>query len=236
MTPELRVLPDAGWAGTVAAEWSARLTRDPELRMCLPTGKTPAPLYMEIAAAADFSRASIFLLDEFGLPPDDPARCDATLRRHLVDRLDKAPGVFDSLDPQAHDLGAECDRYEMAIAAGGLDLTLLGLGSNGHLGLNEPGCDPGCPTRKVTLAPETVAGMSGYGARTTTDWGMTVGLGRILQSEEIWLLVTGHDKAGILRRTLEEPISPNIPATYLRTAPNVIVWADESATADLATV
>jgi glucosamine-6-phosphate deaminase len=121
----------------------------------------------------------------------------------------------------------------MAIAAGGLGLTLLGLGSNGHLGLNEPGCDPGCPTRRVILAPETVAGLSGYGARTTTYWGLTVGLGRLLQSDEIWLLVTGPDKAGILHRTLEEPISPEIPATYLRTASNVIVWADESAAAEL---
>jgi glucosamine-6-phosphate deaminase len=75
--------------------------------------------------------------------------------------------------------------------------------------------------------------MSGYGARTTTDWGISVGLGRLLQSDEIWLLVTGPDKAGVLRRTLEDPISPEIPATYLRTAPNVIVWADESAAAEL---
>jgi glucosamine-6-phosphate deaminase len=234
--PDLRTLPDAGWAETVAAEWSARLGRNPQMRMCLPTGKTPAPVYEEIVSSADFSRASIFLLDEFGLPPDDPARCDATLRRDLVDKLERPPKVFDSLNPDVADLDAECDRYEMAIAAGGLDLTVLGLGSNGHLGLNEPGCDPGCPTRIVTLAPETVAGLSGYGARTSTGWGMTVGLGRILQSEEIWLLVTGHDKAGILRRTLEEPISPNLPATYLRTTPNVIVWADESASAQLATI
>lgn len=236
MTPDLRVLPDTGWAGVVAAEWAARLADNPALRMCLPTGKTPLPLYREIAAAADFSRSSIFLLDEFGLPPDDPARCDASLRRDLLDKLDEPPEVFDSLNPDASNLDAECDRYEMTIAAGGLDLTLLGLGSNGHLGLNEPGCDPGCPTRKVTLALETIDGMSGYGARTTTDWGITVGLGRLLQSDEIWLLVTGIDKAGILRRTLEGPISPEIPATYLRTAPNVIIWADESATAELSAV
>ncbi len=235
MTPDLRVLPDAGWAGVVAAEWTARLAREPELRMCLPTGNTPSPLYREIAAA-DFSRSSIFLLDEFGLPPEDPARCDATLRRDLIDKLVPGPDVFDSLDPQASDIGAECDRYEMELAAGGLDLTLLGLGGNGHLGLNEPGCDPGCSTRKVTLAPETIAGMSAYGARTTTDWGITVGLGRILQSDEIWLLVTGAGKAGILRRTLQDPISPEIPATYLRTAPNVIIWADESAAEELSTV
>ncbi|CAN5735024.1 galactosamine-6-phosphate isomerase [soil metagenome] len=236
MSPDLRVLPDAGWAGVVVAEWSARLAGNPGLRMCLPTGKTPSPVYRGIADAGDFSRSSIFLLDEFGLPPDDPARCDVTLRRDLIDRLDTGPAMFDSLNPQASDIGAECDRYEMAIAAGGLGLTLLGLGNNGHLGLNEPGCDPGCPTRKVTLAAETIDGLSGYGARATTDWGITVGLGRLLQSDEIWLLVTGPGKAGILRRTLEDPISPEIPATYLRTAPNVIIWADESAAAELATV
>lgn len=233
MTPDLRVSPDGAWSGEVSAEWAARLAHNPEVRMCLPTGRTPSPVYRDIAAIADFSRSSIFLLDEFGLPPDDPARCDATLKRDLSNRLDKRPEVFESLNPQASDIESECDRYEMAIAAGGLGLTLLGLGSNGHLGLNEPGCDPGCPTRRVILAPETVAGLSGYGARTTTYWGLTVGLGRLLQSDEIWLLVTGPDKAGILHRTLEEPISPEIPATYLRTASNVIVWADESSAAEL---
>lgn len=155
------------------------------------------------------------------------------LRRDLLDLLDPPPAAFDALDPQAVDLGAECDRFEMAIASGGLDLTLLGLGSNGHLGLNEPGCDPGCPTRKVKLSPETATGMAKYGAEGTTTWGVTVGLGRILQSTEVWLLVTGSSKAEVLQRTLQGPIGPEVPSSYLRTAPNVVVWADESAAAGL---
>jgi glucosamine-6-phosphate deaminase len=210
-----------------------RLSDQPDLRMCLPTGNTPAPVYREVSPRSDFSRSTIFLLDEFGLPSDDPARCDSMLRRDLLDLLDRPPAAFEALDPQAEDSGAECDRYEMAIAAGGLDLTLLGLGSNGHLGLNEPGCGPDCPTRKVKLSPETAAGMGRYGAAGSTTWGMTVGLGRLLQSGEIWLLVTGSHKAEVLQRSLQGPIDPDIPASYLRTSLNVVVWADRSAAARL---
>jgi glucosamine-6-phosphate deaminase len=217
----------------VAAEWTTRLSLKPQLRMCLPAGETPAPLYREVSLRADFSQATVFLLDEFGLPADDPARCNSMLQRDLLDLLDRPPAAFDALDPEAEDIDAECDRFEMALAAGGLDLTLLGLGNNGHVGLNEPSCGPDCPTRKVNLSPETAAEMGRYGAAGSTTWGVTVGLGRLLQSEEIWLLVTGSRKTEILQRTLQGPIGPEVPSSYLRTAPNVVVWADESAAADL---
>lgn len=178
---------------------------------------------------ADFADASIFVLDEFGLPEGDPARCDSMMRRDLLQHLPGPPARFDALDPGATDLGAECARFSREVTAGGLNLTLLGLGRNGHLGLNEPGSTRHSITRKVDLAVATREGLTRYGARSDTSWGLTLGLSELLESEDIWLLVRGEHKAEILAGTLKDPIGASLPATYLREAPNVVVWADEAA-------
>jgi len=197
--------------------------------MCLPTGSTPRPVYSAVAAQADFSASTVFVLDEFGLPEGDLARCDQMLQRDLLEKLPTPPARLESLDPQAVDLAAECDRYERLLTRGGLDLTLLGLGANGHLGLNEPGSDAASPTRVVELAPSTAEAIDEYGAASDTDWGMTIGISRLLASDDIWLLVTGGHKSEILAATLKAEVGPSLPASYLREAGNVVVWADESA-------
>jgi 6-phosphogluconolactonase/glucosamine-6-phosphate isomerase/deaminase len=117
----------------------------------------------------------------------------------------------------------------MLLAHGGLDLTKLGLGGNGHLGLNEPGSDAHSPTRVVELSESTAIGMDEYGATAETDWGMTVGMARLLACREIWLLVTGQHKAEVLAGTLNNNVGPDLPASYLREAANVVVWADQAA-------
>lgn len=207
----------------------------PGFRLCLPTGSTPVPAYAAFAAhGGSLQEATVFLLDEFGLPVGHPARCDAMLSRTLLDRLPEPPARVHSLDPSAPDLAEECRRYESELAAGGCDLTLLGLGGNGHLGLNEPGSDRTSRTRRVELAPATVAHAAAYGSGEPPMWGLTMGIGTILDSREIWLLVTGSHKAAILDRVLHGPIGPALPASFLRTHPNVVVLADEKATAGAA--
>lgn len=232
MTFQLEVLPHRDWAASIADLWGERLTTTPDLRMCLPTGSTPKPVYREMAAHADFSEAKVFLLDEFGLEPGDPARCDVMIEEALMSRLDSRP-VFDRLNPQAADLEAECDRYSKAIASEGVNLCILGLGTNGHLGLNEPGSLHDSTTRVVALADETMAALSHYGATSSTTWGMTIGISEILASDEAWLLVSGEHKAQILRRTLVGPVDTDVPASYLRFHQNVIVWVDEAAASQL---
>jgi 6-phosphogluconolactonase/glucosamine-6-phosphate isomerase/deaminase len=229
LTVRLEVVADPDWAEVVASEWNARLTVNPTLRMCLPTGATPRSVYSLAASRADFSRSTVFLLDEFGLPPGDPGRCDEMLRRDLLALLATPPATVEGLNPQAEDLDQECGRYEMLLAHGGLDLTMLGLGGNGHLGLNEPGSDAHSPTRVVELSESTAIGMDEYGATAETDWGMTVGMSRLLACREIWLLVTGQHKAEVLAGTLNDNVGPDLPASYLREAANVVVWADQSA-------
>src|SRR5204862_4861762 len=127
----------------VAALLMARLAERPALRVCLPTGLTPMPVYDRLAAAvargeSSFGQAEVFLLDEFGgVAPDDAGRCDQMLLRAFVSRVDLAPGRFHRFELQG-DVDAECRRYEALIGAG-CDLALLGIGTNGHVGMNEPG-------------------------------------------------------------------------------------------------
>lgn len=199
--------------------------------MVLPTGGTPRPVYHELAARSlDLSDGEVFILDEFvGLPPSHPARCDTMIEHDLVALLDRPPPVH-ALDPDAADLDAEARRYEAAVGADTVDLTLLGLGLNGHVALNEPGSTPEDGARVVNLHPATMASMD---TDPLPERGITLGLANILASEEVWLLVTGEAKAPILAATVQGPIGPEVPASYLREHPNSVVFADEAAAARL---
>jgi len=223
------------WGAAVGARLADRLAAQPGLRICLPTGNTPVPAYQAFAdKGGRLNRTDVFLLDEFVLPAGHPARCDEMLRRSLLGLIDTAPASLHSIDVAADDVDAACRRYDVEIADGGLDLTLLGLGANGHLGLNEPGSPPNSPTRVVDLHETTVANAAVYGAGATLQWGVTLGMAPLLASREIWLLVTGAAKAEILHRALAGPIGPEVPASYLQAHPNTAVLADQAAMTRLA--
>jgi 6-phosphogluconolactonase/glucosamine-6-phosphate isomerase/deaminase len=230
----LEVLPQGAWAAAVAGELIARIRSAPDLRLCLPTGATPTPVYAELVAAerrgeVSLSRATIVMLDEWvGLPPGDAARCDVRLRDELLDRLARPPASVAAIDVDGPDPAAAAARHDAAAA--GLDLVLLGLGMNGHVGFNEPGSRRDDPTRLVPLALSSrQAATERYGASAVPMAGITVGLARLLESREAWLLVTGERKAAILRRVLDEPEGTDCPASYLRRHPRLTVFADEPA-------
>lgn len=230
MTLGLEVFSDESWAGECARRFERFMSDHPSPRLCLPTGVTMAPFYREVARKVDFDGATIFLLDEFGgLPVGDPGRCETMLREELLD-LSRGEPEFLVPDVNAPDPEAEAIRYEGRIAGGGLDLAILGLGSNGHIGMNEPGSGPESPTRVVALEPSTTDhAREAYGATSSPTWGMTVGLAELLAAKEVWLLVTGRHKAAILETTLTGAIGPDVPATLLRDHPNALVLADASA-------
>jgi len=179
----------------------------------------------------DLSRSTIFVLDEFGLPPGTAARCDEMIRRDLLERLAAPPRIVHAIDVDAADLEGECRRYEDLVRDGGLTLAILGLGGNGHLGLNEPGSGHETITRVVQLTPDTGGHATSYGSDTPATWGVTLGIDTLLAAEELWLLVTGTHKAEILARAMTDDIGPDLPATFLRTRQNVTVFADEDAAA-----
>lgn len=234
---ELIVLPVDAWAERVAGDLVERLRSAPDLRLCLPTGDTPAPVYAALAARleageASLERATIVLLDEWvGLRPDDAARCDGRLRRELLERVSPGPAAFhpvrvDELAPEQ-----AAARHD-DVAAGGLGLTLLGLGANGHVGFNEPGSTADSPTRVVTLeAGSGDAAVARYGAERVPEAGITLGVARLMASDEIWLLVSGARKAEILDQALRGPVGPDVPASFLRSHPRLRVIADTAAAA-----
>lgn len=229
MSLRLEVFDDEQWAEQVARRWLVYMKDRPVARLCLPTGETPRPVYERVVQDGDFSESAVFLLDEFDLPAGNPARCDEMIHRDFLDRLPEPLPALHRLDFATTNLVAACRQFENLVDDGGLDLTLLGLGGNGHLGLNEPGSLPSSVTRVVEVAPSTAAATHRYGTVEPPEQGMTLGLRPILDSREIWLLVTGSHKAAILERVMNGPIGPDVPATFLRDHPSTTVFADRSA-------
>jgi 6-phosphogluconolactonase/glucosamine-6-phosphate isomerase/deaminase len=235
MTVRLEVVAADAWADRVARELIDRIRARPALRLCLPTGDTPTPVYERLVAATQrgdlsFTGVTIVALDEFvGLEPWDPARCDQRLRRELLDGLAEPPRAVHLVDAADPDPAAAAARHD-AIASEGLDLVLLGLGMNGHVGLNEPGSGPDSPTRVVEIAATSrAAATERYGAGTAPTHGITLGMDRLLGAREVWLLATGERKQAILARTLRDAETSEVPVTFLRRHPRLTVFADEAA-------
>jgi len=231
----LRFDSEAAWSRTVCSLWRDRLRTKPDLKMCLPSGTTPAGIYAETSHGArtglvSFERARVFALDEFGgLAADDPGRTRHTLQRQLIDAVDLPPTAFHFLDPDDPDIAQHCMDYEAAMGDG-LDLMLLGIGLNGHLGMNEPGSSVDSSTRRVELHGTTVQSSARYFAHDNLPhWGLTVGLRNILASKEVWLIANGAAKAAIIHQTVRGDISSSNPASLLRRHPNCSLFVDAAA-------
>jgi glucosamine-6-phosphate deaminase len=236
----LRFDSEDAWVNGVCAFWTDRLRTNPGLKMCLPSGATPAAVYgrmaQRVAAGhASFGRASIFALDEFGgLPADEPGLTGNTLRSQIVDRVDLPAAAFHgfSVSPDAAANDQMCAAYDRAVGAG-FDLVILGIGVNGHLGMNEPGSAPDSGTRRVDLHESTTLGSARYfpgrAPHELPRWGVTVGLAAILAAAEVWVLATGSAKTAILRRAFEREVTPDVPASLLRHHPNCSVFVDAAA-------
>jgi glucosamine-6-phosphate isomerase len=231
----LRFDSESAWLAAVSSVWRDRLRMQPALRQCLAGGNTPIPIFRELARAAkrgdvSFRKAAIFGLDEFGgLAPDDPGRCRNMLLRDLVSHLDLPKQSFHCLNPDAADLEVECRHYDSA-AGNGFDLVLLGVGTNGHLGMNEPGSPVDSPTRRVELHATTISSSARYFAHQDLPrWGLTVGMKQFFASREVWLIATGSAKAEIVARLVKGDITEDVPASTMRRHPNCSLFVDASA-------
>ncbi len=223
----------------IAAERIARQIREkPDSVLGLATGSTPigtydilADLYRE--GRLDFSRVRTVNLDEYrGLSGQDRQSYSRFMREHLFLRVNIRPENTHIPDGTADDADAECRRYEELIdSLGGIDLQLLGLGRNGHIGFNEPADFFAKTAHCVDLAPDTIAANRRFFTREedVPRQAYTMGIGTIMRARKILLLVSGPEKAEALCRTLYGPVTPRLPASILQFHPDVTVLADEAA-------
>jgi glucosamine-6-phosphate deaminase len=217
----------ARWvAGAVEREIRSAEDSDGQAVLGLPTGATPAPVYAELVRrhreeGLDFSRATIFNLDEYWpMQPSHPLSFARSMKERLVDPVGLAADRFhipDGTCPE-EEVDEHCARYRAAIAdAGGIGLQLLGLGANGHIGFNEPGTSPDSIARLVRLAPATVERIrEQHPDREPPTHGITLGVKGILAARRVIMMVTGEHKADIARRALQEPETPDVPASFLQ--------------------
>ncbi len=223
----------------VADEIAGLLRAKPDAVLGLATGNTPVGVYRELirrhrAGELSFARASFFNLDEFcGVEPSHPASFHAWMRAQLFDSIDADPrrvhipdGRGDERAVQRHAL-----EYERAIQdAGGIDLQLLGIGRNGHIGFNEPGCSRTDRTRRVELHPWTREDQSAAfgGLERVPRHAITMGVATILDARRLVVMAFGASKRAVIERTLASETTPDWPASHLHSHPNVVLRVDES--------
>ncbi len=227
---------------SAADELAAVVAAKPSSSVLVATGNTPMGMYADLAERRrrgqfDASRLRAWQLDEyFGIAPDDRRSLYGWMRRSFVEPLAIPDGNVARLPGDSDDPDAACGAFERAImAAGGIDVAILGLGPNGHLGFNEPPATTDSATRVVDLTPESVASNGPYwgGVDQVPRRALTVGMRVILNARLTLLVVSGAHKRDILARSVAGPVSPEVPASLLRTAPNVVVLADRAAWGDL---
>ena len=238
-SPRVTVFPDARTgARVVAARIAAALQEKPSLVLGLPTGRTPVALYDELlrvtaARHVDWSSATTFNLDEFvGVDPRDPGSYRQFMEKHLFEHVNLRPERINFLVGTA-DPVEECRRYEGAIAAaGGIDIQVLGIGTNGHIGFNEPGTELQSRTHRVTLTRETrrsnASLFHGDLARVPTE-ALSMGMATILQAEAVILLANGQSKAGCIERVVNGPLTTGLPASFLQLHHDVDIILDAAA-------
>jgi len=218
--------------------YALQLKEKPETVLGLATGSTPVGLYKELirrykTGEIDFSKAESFNLDEYyPIDPSHPQSYDYFMRKHLFDDINIRR--FQIPNGSADDANAECVRYEAELnAAGGIDLMLLGIGVNGHIGFNEPAVSYPLETFHVSLTESSIKANSRFFGpdEPQPEAALTMGIGQIFKSKKIILLITGEAKADIAKRLFEGKIHTDVPACLLLLHPDVTVILDKAADA-----
>ena len=229
-------------AERVAQQILTAVRAKPQARLGLATGGTMPPVYQRLVAAyragqVSFAETLSFNLDEYvGLPADHPCSYHHFMQDTLFAQTDFAPAHTHLPKGDAPDAAAESARYDALIAANGpIDLQLLGLGPNGHIGFNEPSSSLASRTRVKTLTSATLAANKRYFAagEQPPKYAITVGIGTILDAREIVLLATGAGKAKAAAQMIEGQLSAACPASSLQMHQNTTVVLDAAAAADL---
>jgi glucosamine-6-phosphate deaminase len=240
---EIIILSTPAEVGRLAARKIAQVvTRRPEAVVGLATGSSPMAIYAELAAQVrsgtlDARRVRGVALDEYvGIPAEHPESYRSVITRQVTEPLGLDPGNVFVPDGRATDIPAACAAYEAAIRGlGGVDIQILGIGANGHIGFNEPTSSFASRTRIKTLAPQTRADNARFFADPdeVPTHCLTQGLGTIMDAHELLLVAQGEAKAAAIAAAVEGPVTSICPGSILQFHPEATVVIDETAAADL---
>jgi glucosamine-6-phosphate isomerase len=205
--------------------------------ICLAAGDTPKLMlhyFVQLVKQkkTDLSRVHFVGLDEWvNVSPATPGSCQHFFRHQLIDPLNLKENQVHFFDAMSDDLKNECQQMDQLILKrGGFDLMLVGIGMNGHIGFNEPGVSPHLYSHVIDLDETTRnVGQKYFKQATELNKGITLGLRHLLEAKKVILMASGTKKAEIIRKTLLEGISADIPATYIRSHPNGWIYLDEDA-------
>jgi len=240
---EVIIKPDASAASKEAVRYfETQLELKPASVLGLATGGTPLGLYAELATLAqanlvDFSRARTFNLDEYvGLPGTHPRSYRAYMQEHLFSKINIPLAATHIPDGMSRDIPKHCAEYEESIRrAGGIDLQLLGIGTDGHIGFNEPSSSLASRTRLKTLTQRTIRDNAKYFAseKEVPQHVITMGIGTIMEAKEVLVLAIGEAKAAAVAAMVEGPITANCPASALQMHRKCTLIVDETAATGL---
>lgn len=237
------IVPSAAEVGRIAAAKVASvIERKPAAVLGLATGSSPLAIYADLADRVSAGRLRVdslraFALDEYvGLPLEHPESYHSVIRKVVTEPVGLTPSLVNVPDGSATDLVAAAAGYEQAIRdAGGVDIQILGIGANGHIGFNEPTSSFASRTRIKTLAPRTRADNARFFASLdeVPTHCLTQGLGTILDARELVLVATGASKADAVHAMVEGPLSSMCPGSALQLHPHAMVVVDEAAASRL---
>ncbi|MFD6140445.1 glucosamine-6-phosphate deaminase [Promicromonospora sp. NPDC060271] len=239
---EVVIAPPDELARLAADAVEGLVLANPEAVLGLATGSSPLAVYDELVRrhkeGLSFARARAFMLDEYvGLPADHPERYRNVIEKEFASRVDLAPEAVQGPDGLAADLPAACAAYEASIAdAGGVDLQILGIGTDGHIAFNEPGSSLASRTRIKTLTKQTREDNARFFGGSVEDVPrhcLTQGLATIMSARHLVLLASGRAKAEAVHQLVEGPISAMWPATIMQLHPHATVLVDDAAASRL---
>lgn len=221
----------------VAKIFTDKVKEKPDCVLGLATGATPIPTYDNIKKTFDnggisFKAVKTYNLDEYcNLPKEDKNSYYTFMHQQLFNGLDILEENVHFLDGNAEDSVAECKRYDDEINnAGGIDIQLLGIGNNAHIGFNEPADEFTTGSFKVTLTQSTIdANKIYFDENPMPTHALTMGVKQIMSAKQIILIATGPKKAEAIKNMVEGPVTPQVPASVLQEHDNVIIFLDEAA-------
>ena len=225
-----------------AQQIAAAIRQRPHCVLGLATGSTPLGVYRELIRihkkeGLDFSQVQTFNLDEYvGLPKNHDQSYFYFMQKYFFDHINIHPLSIHIPDGMVDDLEAECLHYEEQILeTGGIDLQLLGIGSNGHIAFNEPFSSLGSRTRIKTLTEKTRRDNARFfkTMKEVPKYAITMGVGTIMDSRKIILMATGKQKANAIKTTVEGPITARVPATIVQIHPYATILIDQAAASKL---